>query len=203
MQARTNVDIRAIEQVIEVEGVKIGLCHGHCVVPAGDEAALLALQRKLGVDVLVTGGSHQVKVTKRNGALLLDPGSVTGADKGFQSGFNPSYVVMDVHAGKVGTSSSTLFVPLVCTFESFKSTSLVPGLPSAVGPSAVGYTGVGSSAAEVLHVRPGGRRQVDCVCMQRHAKACQGSCVRLAGTLQTDVKRILHTAMQLTTRVEK
>lgn len=202
MQARTNVDIRATEQVIEVEGVKIGLCHGHCVVPAGDEAALLALQRKLGVDVLVTGGSHQVKVTKRNGALLLDPGSVTGADKGFQSGFNPSYVVMDVHAGKVGTSSSTLFVSLVCTVESFKSTSLVPGLPGAVGPSAVGYTGVGSSAAEVLHVRPGGL-QTGGLCLQRHAKACQGSCVRLAGTLQTDAKSILHTAMQLTAHVEK
>jgi hypothetical protein len=43
-------------------GFRVGLCHGHQVVPWGDRDALAALQRQLDVDILVTGHTHEFKV---------------------------------------------------------------------------------------------------------------------------------------------
>ena len=39
-------------KVVEIGEFKIGLCHGHQIVPWGDGEALGALQRKLGVDII-------------------------------------------------------------------------------------------------------------------------------------------------------
>ncbi|GFH31147.1 vacuolar protein sorting-associated protein 29 [Haematococcus lacustris] len=47
---------------------RIGLIHGHQVVPAGERASLSLLHRQLGVDILVTGHTHEHKV----GFVLLD-----------------------------------------------------------------------------------------------------------------------------------
>jgi len=45
----------------ELGGFRVGLCHGHQVVPWGDRDALAALQRQLDVDILVTGHTHAFK----------------------------------------------------------------------------------------------------------------------------------------------
>ncbi len=52
-------------QVVTVGDFRIGLCHGHQVVPWGDSEALAILQRKLDVDILVTGHTHEFKVHLR------------------------------------------------------------------------------------------------------------------------------------------
>jgi vacuolar protein sorting-associated protein 29 len=44
---------------------KLGLCHGHQVVPWGDLDSLAMLQRQLDVDILVTGHTH-VRVSLAN-----------------------------------------------------------------------------------------------------------------------------------------
>ena len=49
-------------QVVTIGDFRIGLCHGHQVVPWGDNEALAILQRKLDVDILVTGHTHEFKV---------------------------------------------------------------------------------------------------------------------------------------------
>lgn len=49
-------------QVLQIAGFKVGVCHGHQVVPWGDKEALAILQRQLGVDILVTGHTHEFKV---------------------------------------------------------------------------------------------------------------------------------------------
>ncbi len=49
-------------QVLEIAEFRIGLCHGHQVVPWGDKEALGILQRQLDVDILVTGHTHEFKV---------------------------------------------------------------------------------------------------------------------------------------------
>ncbi|EEY62539.1 vacuolar protein sorting-associated protein 29 [Phytophthora infestans T30-4] len=45
-------------KVITIGQFRIGLCHGHQIVPWGDQLSLAALQRKMNVDILVTGHTH-------------------------------------------------------------------------------------------------------------------------------------------------
>ncbi|WP_432645520.1 metallophosphoesterase [Methanobrevibacter sp.] len=61
-------------RVIEAEDLKIGLIHGE-VYPRADTQQLLYLARQLGVDILVSGHSHQPKIEQIEGILLLNPGS--------------------------------------------------------------------------------------------------------------------------------
>lgn len=41
---------------------KVGVCHGHQVVPWGDKEGLAILQRQMGADILITGHTHEFKV---------------------------------------------------------------------------------------------------------------------------------------------
>ena len=61
-------------KIIEVEGIKIGASHGE-IYPRGDSQQLLYLAKQLGVNVLVTGHSHQPKIEQVEDVLLLNPGS--------------------------------------------------------------------------------------------------------------------------------
>lgn len=80
---------------------KIGLCHGHTIVPWGDKEALAMLQRSeslcysispfliligyagLDVDILITGHTHKFEAFEYEGKFFINPGSATGAFSGF------------------------------------------------------------------------------------------------------------------------
>merc|ERR1712116_110517 len=47
------------QKVVTVGQFKIGLCHGHQIVPWGDPESLASLQRQLGVDILISGHTHK------------------------------------------------------------------------------------------------------------------------------------------------
>ena len=61
-------------KVVEVEGLKIGVIHGE-VYPRADSDQLIYLAKELDADILVSGHSHQPKIEKKDGVLLLNPGS--------------------------------------------------------------------------------------------------------------------------------
>ena len=61
-------------KTIEAEGLKIGVVHGE-VYPRGDTQQLVYLAKELGADILVSGHSHQPKIEKTDGVLLINPGS--------------------------------------------------------------------------------------------------------------------------------
>lgn len=61
-------------KVIEAEGVSIGVIHGE-VYPKADTQQLVYLAKELDVDILVFGHSHQPKIEKADGILLINPGS--------------------------------------------------------------------------------------------------------------------------------
>jgi vacuolar protein sorting-associated protein 29 len=65
--------------VVQLGSFRFGLCHGHEVVPWGDHEALAALQRKLNVDILVTGHTHKFEAYQYENKLFINPGSATGA----------------------------------------------------------------------------------------------------------------------------
>lgn len=66
-------------KVVKIGGFKVGLCHGHQLVPTAHVESLLDLQRKLDVDILITGHTHETEVYANEKKYLINPGSVTGA----------------------------------------------------------------------------------------------------------------------------
>jgi vacuolar protein sorting-associated protein 29 len=65
--------------VVTVGAFRIGLCHGHQIVPWGDREALGLVQRQHDVDVLITGHTHVFEAFAAEGKFFLNPGSITGA----------------------------------------------------------------------------------------------------------------------------
>eukprot|EP00954_Amorphochlora_amoebiformis_P005440 429578-Amorphochlora_amoeboformis.AAC.3 len=89
-------------KVVTIGGFKIGLCHGHQLVPDHVES-LLNLQRKLDVDILITGHKHQAEVYANDGKYLINPGSATGAPT-FEGKSNvPSFILMAIKGDNVVT----------------------------------------------------------------------------------------------------
>ncbi|WIA38202.1 hypothetical protein OEZ86_001550 [Tetradesmus obliquus] len=87
--------------VVELAGFKVGVCHGHQVVPWGDREALAILQRQMGADILVTGHTHEFKAAVYEELLQVNPGSATGAYSAIsQEAVQPSFVLMDLEGGK-------------------------------------------------------------------------------------------------------
>lgn len=83
-------------QVVTIGGFKIGLIHGHQVVPWGDRESLAIWQRKLDCDVLISGHTHKFEAYAYQGAFFLNPGSATGAYSVVSKESVPTFVLMDV-----------------------------------------------------------------------------------------------------------
>lgn len=49
-------------RVLQVGAFRIGVCHGHQLIPWQSKEAIQRMQRKLNVDVIVTGHTHQNEV---------------------------------------------------------------------------------------------------------------------------------------------
>ena len=65
-------------KVVNISGVRIGLCHGHDIIPWGDIDALSVMQRKVSVNVLICRIALLVLCagwTARRLLLLLSIGS--------------------------------------------------------------------------------------------------------------------------------
>ena len=93
-------------KVISVGEFRIGVIHGHQIVPWGDHMALGMMRRKLGCDILINGHTHKNEVVEQEGYYHINPGSITGAysasDVGGQSsGVYPSFVLLAVQGSKV------------------------------------------------------------------------------------------------------
>lgn len=90
-------------KVVKIGDFRIGICHGHQVVPWGDPESLANLQRQLDVDMLVTGHTHKNEVLEFEGKFIINPGSVTGAYSA-QSNHNvPSFILMAIKGDSVIT----------------------------------------------------------------------------------------------------
>lgn len=66
-------------KVIQIGQFKIGLIHGHQIVPWGDAHSLAVVQRQLDVDILISGHTHRNEVNEYEGKWFINPGSITGA----------------------------------------------------------------------------------------------------------------------------
>lgn len=75
----------------------LGLTHGSQISPRGDREQLEILAQEKGYNILVSGHTHKEEVfLTRNGILLINPGSTTGAWSFVSSG-NPSFVELSIN----------------------------------------------------------------------------------------------------------
>ncbi|KAK6128665.1 hypothetical protein DH2020_037596 [Rehmannia glutinosa] len=95
-------DTRYLEtKTLTIGQFKLGVCHGHQVIPWGDLESLAMLQRQLDVDILVTGHTHQFTAYKHEAGVVINPGSATGAFSSITYDVNPSFVLMDIDGLRV------------------------------------------------------------------------------------------------------
>ncbi|MFX0070815.1 MAG: YfcE family phosphodiesterase [Candidatus Hermodarchaeota archaeon] len=83
---------------LDGEKLSIGLTHGHQIQPRGDHSQLDYLARiEKNYHILISGHTHKEEVyLTKNGRLLVNPGSVTGAWSFIASGI-PSFIVLHVN----------------------------------------------------------------------------------------------------------
>eukprot|EP00928_Gymnodinium_smaydae_P083676 TRINITY_DN66908_c0_g1_i1.p2 TRINITY_DN66908_c0_g1~~TRINITY_DN66908_c0_g1_i1.p2 ORF type:complete len:218 (-),score=42.05 TRINITY_DN66908_c0_g1_i1:122-694(-) len=83
--------------VTTVGGFRVGVIHGHQIVPWGDRTALTKCACRLGVDILVSGHTHRHAFAEEGGKILLNPGSATGACTALgEFDVTPSFMLMAV-----------------------------------------------------------------------------------------------------------
>lgn len=88
-------------KVVTVGQFRIGLCHGHQVVPWGDTESLAMIQRQLDVDILITGHTHKFQAFEHEEKFYINPGSITGAYSPLDSNVTPSFVLLDIQQSTV------------------------------------------------------------------------------------------------------
>ena len=82
------------KKVVQIGEFKIGMIHGHQVLPWGDLDALTNIQRELGCDILLSGHTHQIGVQVKEKKFYINPGSISGAFSHLIADPNPSFVLM-------------------------------------------------------------------------------------------------------------
>ncbi|VEL23979.1 unnamed protein product [Protopolystoma xenopodis] len=92
-------------KVMTVGKFKIGLTHGHQIIPWGDRDSLAIFQRQLDVDILIYGHTHRFETFEHDGNFFINPGSATGASSALErqayfytyfSSHRPSFVLLDI-----------------------------------------------------------------------------------------------------------
>lgn len=91
------------QKVVTVGQFRIGLSHGHQVVPRGDPEALALIQRQLDVDILISGHTYKFEAYEHGNKFYINPGSATGAFNPLDVNVIPSFVLMDIQSSTVVT----------------------------------------------------------------------------------------------------
>ena len=82
------------KEVVTIGEFKIGLIHGHQILPWGNAESLSSIQRELDCDILLSGNTHQINVKVVDNKLFINPGSISGAFSNVMADPSPSFVLM-------------------------------------------------------------------------------------------------------------
>jgi vacuolar protein sorting-associated protein 29 len=87
--------------IVQVGQFRIGLIHGHQLMPYGSQDAKARLQRRMNVDIFVSGHTHQNEVVLQDGHYFINPGSITGAYSSLVPETIPSFVLLAIQDTKL------------------------------------------------------------------------------------------------------
>ncbi|CAM9741430.1 unnamed protein product [Discosporangium mesarthrocarpum] len=90
-------------KVVQIGQFRVGLIHGHQIVPWGDPKALAIVQRQLDVDILVSGHTHRNQVNEVGGRWFINPGTITGAYSAMEPKAVPSFILLAMQGPKCVT----------------------------------------------------------------------------------------------------
>jgi vacuolar protein sorting-associated protein 29 len=82
------------KKCVQIGEFKIGMIHGHQVIPSGDIDSLGNVQRELGCDILVSGYTHELNVEVKDNVLYVNPGSISGAFSPSIKENSPSFILL-------------------------------------------------------------------------------------------------------------
>ena len=82
------------KKAVQIGNFRIGMIHGHQIIPAGDLEVLANIQRELDCDILLSGNTHQINVKVVDNKLFINPGSISGAFSNVVPDPSPSFVLM-------------------------------------------------------------------------------------------------------------
>ena len=94
---------------LDINGVKIGLIHGHQIFPWDDPEALKNVEREIECDILLHGHTHRPALRKLGHFHAVNPGSATGAFSALDmyswltSSPDPSFMLLQIEATKLVT----------------------------------------------------------------------------------------------------
>lgn len=77
------------------------MIHGHQIIPWGDEEALENKAKELGVQILISGHSHDMKTSQQDGHYFLNPGSMTGAYSALKINAIPSFMILEFKTAEI------------------------------------------------------------------------------------------------------
>ena len=84
------------KKVVQIGSFRIGMIHGHQILPIGNKDALLDIQHELNCDVLLSGFTHKYDISINENKLFLNPGSITGGLSPMMEDFVPSFMLMAI-----------------------------------------------------------------------------------------------------------
>ena len=82
------------KKCIQIGEFKIGMIHGHQVLPSDDIDSLCNIQRELGCNILVSGYTHELSIRTKDNTLFINPGSISGAYSPSIIDTSPSFVLL-------------------------------------------------------------------------------------------------------------
>ena len=82
------------KKVVTIGEFKIGMIHGHQVLPWGNPESLSSIQRELDCDILLSGNTHEINVKVADNKIYINPGSISGAFSNCIADPSPSFVLM-------------------------------------------------------------------------------------------------------------
>ena len=82
------------KKCVQIGEFKIGMIHGHQIIPSGDIDSLSDIQRQLGCNILVSGFTHELNVKVKDNFLYLNPGSISGAFSPSIKDNSPSFILL-------------------------------------------------------------------------------------------------------------
>lgn len=82
--------------VLDLGDLKIGIIHGSGIVPRGDLNQLSKYAKRMKVNVLVHGHTHNLSIQKLGDVLFINPGSATGAWGGSSNGGPQTFIILEL-----------------------------------------------------------------------------------------------------------
>ena len=84
------------KKVIQIGAFKIGMIHGHQLIPPDDLETLSNIQRELDCDVLVSGYTYKYGINIYENKLYLNPGSISGGLSPLMEECIPSFMLLAI-----------------------------------------------------------------------------------------------------------